>query len=45
MCKRLKIYVTHFLCINCFRSIATCEIKEVVYLEDYKNDELVEQLA
>jgi dCMP deaminase len=40
-----KIYVTHFPCINCFRSIAACEIKEVVYLEDYKNDELVEQLA
>ena len=40
-----KIYVTHFPCINCFRSIAACEIKEVVYLENYKNDELVEQLA
>jgi dCMP deaminase len=40
-----KIYVTHFPCINCFRSIAACEIKEVVYLEDYKNDELVQQLA
>ena len=40
-----KIYVTHFPCINCFRSIAACEIKEVIYLADYKNDELVEQLA
>jgi dCMP deaminase len=40
-----KIYVTHFPCINCFRSIAACEIKEVIYLEDYKNDELVHQLA
>jgi dCMP deaminase len=40
-----KIYVTHFPCINCFRSISACEIKEVIYLEDYKNDELVEQLA
>jgi len=40
-----KIYITHYPCINCFRSIAACEIKEVVYLEDYKNDELVQQLA
>ena len=43
--KDSKIYITHYPCINCFRSIAACEIKEVVYLEDYKNDELVQQLA
>jgi len=40
-----KIYVTHFPCINCFRSIASCGIKEIIYLEDYKNDELVYNLA
>jgi dCMP deaminase len=40
-----KIYITHYPCINCFRMIASCGIKEIIYLEDYKNDELVEQLA
>jgi dCMP deaminase len=40
-----KIYVTHYPCINCFRSIAACGIKEVIYLQDYKNDEIVAQLA
>jgi len=40
-----KIYVTHYPCINCFRSIAACDIKEVIYLNDYKNDLIVEQLA
>lgn len=40
-----KIYVTHYPCINCFRSIAACEIKEVIYLNDYKNELIVEQLA
>ena len=40
-----KIYVTHYPCINCFRSIAACGIKEVIYLNDYKNDEIVNQLA
>ena len=25
-----KIYVTHYPCVNCFRSIAACEIKEVI---------------
>ena len=40
-----KIYVTHYPCINCFRSIAACGIKEIIYLNDYKNDPIVEQLA
>jgi dCMP deaminase len=40
-----KIYVTHYPCINCFRSIAACGIKEVVYLEDYNNNEIVKELA
>jgi len=40
-----KIYVTHYPCVNCFRSIAACGIKEIIYLNDYKNDEIVVQLA
>jgi len=40
-----KIYVTHYPCINCFRSIAACGIKEIIYLEDYKNDQIVAELA
>lgn len=42
---RSKIYITHYPCINCFRSIAACGIKEIVYLNDYKNDEIVQQLS
>ena len=40
-----KIYVTHYPCINCFRSIAACDIKEIVYLNDYKNEPIINQLA
>lgn len=40
-----KIYITHYPCINCFRSIAACGIKEIVYLEDYNNDHIVQELA
>ena len=40
-----KIYVTHYPCINCFRAIAASNIKEIVYLNDYKNDETVALLA
>ena len=40
-----KIYVTHYPCINCFRSIAACGIKEVIYLNDYNNNPIVTELA
>lgn len=40
-----KIYITHYPCINCFRTIASCGIKEIIYIDDYKNDEIIEQLA
>lgn len=40
-----KIYITHYPCINCFRSIAACGIKEIVYLEDYNNHDIVKELA
>jgi len=40
-----KIYITHYPCINCFRSIAACGIKEVIYLNDYNNNQIVKELA
>lgn len=40
-----KIYITHYPCINCFRSIAACGIKEIYYLNDYKNDTIINDLA
>ena len=40
-----KIYVTHYPCINCFKSIAACGIKEVYYLDDYNNNPIVQELA
>ena len=40
-----KIYITHYPCINCFRAIGASNIKEIVYLNDYNNDEIVAQLA
>ena len=39
------MYVTHYPCINCFRSIASCGIKEIIYLDDYHNNPIVEELA
>ena len=40
-----KIYVTHYPCPNCFRSIAACGIKEIYYHNDYNNNPVVQELA
>ena len=39
------IYVNTFPCVNCMKAIINASIKEIVYLEDYKNTELSRQLA
>lgn len=39
------IYITHYPCINCFKTIASCGIKKIIYLDDYKNDELIINIA
>jgi len=40
-----KIYITHYPCVNCFRSIAACNIKEIYYHNDYNNNPIVQELA
>ena len=37
-------YVTHFPCINCFKILAASGIKEIKYLEDYKNDYTINKI-
>ena len=38
-------YITHYPCINCFKLLIASGIKEIKYLEDYKNDKLVIDMA
>jgi dCMP deaminase len=40
-----KIYITHYPCQYCFKTIASCGIKEIFYLHDYNNNKIVEELA
>jgi dCMP deaminase len=40
-----KIYITHFPCVNCFKCIAGCGIKEIIYNEDYNNNQIIYELA
>ena len=38
-------YITHHPCIICFKLLASAGITQIKYHDDYKNDELVKQLA
>lgn len=44
-CQDAYIYITHYPCIICTRLILACGIKKIFYIDDYKNDELVEYLC
>jgi len=42
--KDASLFITHFPCINCSKYIVSSGIKEVIYSEDYHNDELVNSI-
>lgn len=44
-CAESIAYVTHYPCIICSRLLLAAGIKEIKYLHDYKNDELVKVFA
>ena len=44
-CKESTAYVTHYPCIMWCRLVLASGIKEIKYLEDYKNDNLVEHFC
>jgi len=38
-------YITHYPCLNCFKSLISAGIKKIIYNENYKNDSLVKELS
>ena len=44
-CNNAIAYITHYPCIICTRLLLAAGIKEIKYLNDYKNDELVSVFA
>jgi len=44
-CVDAKAYITHYPCINCCKLLLSSGIKEIYYLEDYKNDPIVQELC
>lgn len=44
-CKDATAYITHYPCIICTRLLLAADIKEIKYINDYKNDELVKHFC
>ena len=38
-------FITHMPCLNCFKLLVASGVTEVKYLSDYKNDDLVKEIA
>ena len=44
-CDGCTAYITHYPCIHCFKIMAASGIKEIKYINDYKNDKNVMKLS
>lgn len=44
-CNDCIAYITHYPCIICMRLLCASGIRHIYYIDDYKNDELVEKFA
>lgn len=38
-------YITHFPCLNCFKTLVSAGIRKIIYCDDYNNDTIVYELA
>jgi dCMP deaminase len=37
-------YITHYPCINCYKILIASGIKEINYIDDYKNNSIIEEI-
>ena len=44
-CNGCKAYITHYPCINCTKLLLAAGIKEIFYINDYRNNPLVQQFC
>jgi dCMP deaminase len=44
-CKDCIAYITHYPCVICMRLLCASGIKEIKYIHDYKNDDLVKYFS
>ena len=43
-CLGSTAYITHFPCINCMKILCASGIKDIRYIEDYRNDDIVKKI-
>ena len=41
-CDQCDVYITHYPCVNCMKILCAAGCKNIFYINDYKNDPLVE---
>ena len=39
------IYITHYPCINCMKILCASGIKDIRYIDNYRNDEIVKKIS
>lgn len=44
-CIDATAYITHYPCINCIKILAASGIKDIKYINDYKNNLIVKEIA
>lgn len=44
-CNESTVYITHYPCLNCCKILLASGIKEIKYINDYKNDSIVGDLC
>lgn len=44
-CNGANAYITHYPCVNCMKLLCASGVKTIYYIDDYRNDELVDYFA
>ena len=44
-CENSTAYITHYPCLNCMKILCASGIKDIKYINNYKNDELVKNIS
>ena len=44
-CNNATAYITHYPCINCMKIMCAAGIKEIKYIDDYRNDDMIPYFA
>ena len=44
-CCGATAYISHYPCVNCIKILSASGIKDILYIDDYKNDTTVEKIA